>query len=110
MKGILLIIFIWISFTLAGIAQQKNGNNTGMPTAVKEYTVVKNGKTILVREGILTPQGESNPGPKIQEENELPQMEPLIQETRNARLARACLLYTSPSPRDLSTSRMPSSA
>ena len=24
--------------------------------------------------------------------------------------ARACLLYTSPSPRDLSTSRMPSSA
>ena len=27
-----------------------------------------------------------------------------------ARLAQACLLYTSPSPRDLSTSRMPSSA
>ena len=26
------------------------------------------------------------------------------------RLDRACLLYTSPSPRDLSTSRMPSSA
>ena len=26
------------------------------------------------------------------------------------RLANACLLYTSPSPRDLSTSRMPSSA
>ena len=25
-------------------------------------------------------------------------------------LARTCLLYTSPSPRDLSTSRMPSSA
>ena len=25
-------------------------------------------------------------------------------------LARSCLLYTSPSPRDLSTSRMPSSA
>ena len=25
-------------------------------------------------------------------------------------LANACLLYTSPSPRDLSTSRMPSSA
>ena len=28
----------------------------------------------------------------------------------NARLIAACLLYTSPSPRDLSTSRMPSSA
>ena len=27
-----------------------------------------------------------------------------------ARLWSACLLYTSPSPRDLSTSRMPSSA
>ena len=26
------------------------------------------------------------------------------------RLAKGCLLYTSPSPRDLSTSRMPSSA
>ena len=26
------------------------------------------------------------------------------------RLAQGCLLYTSPSPRDLSTSRMPSSA
>ena len=26
------------------------------------------------------------------------------------RMANACLLYTSPSPRDLSTSRMPSSA
>ena len=28
----------------------------------------------------------------------------------NNALAHACLLYTSPSPRDLSTSRMPSSA
>ena len=29
---------------------------------------------------------------------------------QNAELRRDCLLYTSPSPRDLSTSRMPSSA
>ena len=29
---------------------------------------------------------------------------------RNARMFTICLLYTSPSPRDLSTSRMPSSA
>ena len=28
----------------------------------------------------------------------------------NPRIFRSCLLYTSPSPRDLSTSRMPSSA
>ena len=27
-----------------------------------------------------------------------------------AKIAKTCLLYTSPSPRDLSTSRMPSSA
>jgi len=30
--------------------------------------------------------------------------------SQSERLARICLLYTSPSPRDLSTSRMPSSA
>ena len=29
---------------------------------------------------------------------------------KDIQLARSCLLYTSPSPRDLSTSRMPSSA
>ena len=36
-----------------------------------------------------------------------------LQETRRAgktEFSKACLLYTSPSPRDLSTSRMPSSA
>ena len=31
-------------------------------------------------------------------------------ETRDLHAHRICLLYTSPSPRDLSTSRMPSSA
>ena len=35
--------------------------------------------------------------------------EPDLQQLRGA-VAHACLLYTSPSPRDLSTSRMPSSA
>ena len=30
--------------------------------------------------------------------------------TENERIVNSCLLYTSPSPRDLSTSRMPSSA
>jgi len=36
----------------------------------------------------------------------------IVWQNRRATLAgvRACLLYTSPSPRDLSTSRMPSSA
>ena len=36
--------------------------------------------------------------------------EPTIQLVSDRFNARACLLYTSPSPRDLSTSRMPSSA
>ena len=34
----------------------------------------------------------------------------LLVNTRNANSFTGCLLYTSPSPRDLSTSRMPSSA
>ena len=33
-----------------------------------------------------------------------------VQESRDPNASRICLLYTSPSPRDLSTSRMPSSA
>ena len=32
------------------------------------------------------------------------------EQAKVARLIKVCLLYTSPSPRDLSTSRMPSSA
>ena len=36
--------------------------------------------------------------------------ETLFEEVRQALLIYNCLLYTSPSPRDLSTSRMPSSA
>ena len=35
---------------------------------------------------------------------------PLLAETHEEFTRRTCLLYTSPSPRDLSTSRMPSSA
>ena len=34
----------------------------------------------------------------------------LLAETAQGGVVNACLLYTSPSPRDLSTSRMPSSA
>ena len=34
----------------------------------------------------------------------------VIEEFRNSWSSYTCLLYTSPSPRDLSTSRMPSSA
>ena len=34
----------------------------------------------------------------------------IVAEALSAQLGQPCLLYTSPSPRDLSTSRMPSSA
>ena len=37
-------------------------------------------------------------------------MQPRERRDRGAAVASFCLLYTSPSPRDLSTSRMPSSA
>ena len=41
----------------------------------------------------------------------LKQVDKLVEASVNDRmLAKNCLLYTSPSPRDLSTSRMPSSA
>ena len=38
------------------------------------------------------------------------EMAPRMNQLLNTARARGCLLYTSPSPRDLSTSRMPSSA
>ena len=39
-----------------------------------------------------------------------PDLEPVVRKTINDIGYNTCLLYTSPSPRDLSTSRMPSSA
>ena len=43
-------------------------------------------------------------------EDDLRRAEQDIQKVTDEHVARVCLLYTSPSPRDLSTSRMPSSA
>ena len=42
-------------------------------------------------------------------DKEIPEMRKAA-ESKNITLFYSCLLYTSPSPRDLSTSRMPSSA
>ena len=62
-------------------------------TSLKATRVVKDIAQVLVQEGFL--------GPIEQEENG----------SFTVTLKRGvCLLYTSPSPRDLSTSRMPSSA
>ena len=51
-------------------------------------------------------------GRPARERSRSPRMGPVDEHIRGSHLpqTRACLLYTSPSPRDLSTSRMPSSA
>ena len=41
---------------------------------------------------------------------ENPRKNPMFSHQERIDLVKSCLLYTSPSPRDLSTSRMPSSA
>ena len=56
---------------------------------------------ITLKEGVLDPQGKA-----IQQT--LNSMN--FPQVKSVRQAKYCLLYTSPSPRDLSTSRMPSSA
>ena len=42
--------------------------------------------------------------------NNFPHLTKFIKELQSKETTNSCLLYTSPSPRDLSTSRMPSSA
>ena len=54
----------------------------------------------------LVPAAEWNK--KMEDKYEL--VDPEKEQEGDAALAKDCLLYTSPSPRDLSTSRMPSSA
>ena len=46
----------------------------------------------------------------LEEHSAEPRANALLEQIREWRGAGTCLLYTSPSPRDLSTSRMPSSA
>ena len=43
-------------------------------------------------------------------QNKIPILSFYVFSTENRKRPKTCLLYTSPSPRDLSTSRMPSSA
>ena len=58
-------------------------------------------------------EGKGKNSDSDEEEDEIEIDEVKLQASRKGRrnsLMRGCLLYTSPSPRDLSTSRMPSSA
>ena len=70
----------------------------------------------------ITPQPEASPAPQVQDAQPIPQVEtppaapavdqqpPAAQEAQPHMVPLACLLYTSPSPRDGLLSRMPSSA
>ena len=81
------------------------------------YAVIESGgKQHKVEKGMTLPVDllKDEPGAKITFENVL-----LYVDDKNVEIGQpylsnvkvtACLLYTSPSPRDLSTSRMPSSA
>ena len=48
--------------------------------------------------------------PKPADANHIYRLSDDLQASETATVNQSCLLYTSPSPRDLSTSRMPSSA
>ena len=56
------------------------------------------------------PQGISCPVDRAEPDPDRPRMELDFRLEDDRRTVTGCLLYTSPSPRDLSTSRMPSSA
>ena len=59
-------------------------------------------------DGFAAPEVRGNP--KARQEWAVNQLMMAAKASNNLGLDRHCLLYTSPSPRDLSTSRMPSSA
>ena len=70
-------------------------------------------ETISNQEGALTEMGED--GVILEEAAEVPyntrrQTKGTVEQKKKTNEERICLLYTSPSPRDRSLSRMPSSA
>ena len=73
------------------------------PKVIKDLQLARHGLEIRSRPAANFLPCDDGPGLLIKNT-----LEETQQEFR--RLSEACLLYTSPSPRDLSTSRMPSSA
>ena len=59
---------------------------------------------------LIEPRDENSPISKFLEKNPLGGQHHLCFEVADIHKAKACLLYTSPSPRDRQKSRMPSSA
>ena len=72
----------------------------------EEDAIVEGVKLLMGREQL---RGEIQKGVKQLDAGEFYDEETVFNEVE-AEIDKVCLLYTSPSPRDLSTSRMPSSA
>ena len=95
---------------IVAVANQKGGVGKTTTAVNLSSCVAALGKKVLIVD--LDPQGNTTTGYGIPKRSvELGTYEMLIGEAEPKDVIRkTCLLYTSPSPRDLSTSRMPSSA
>ena len=84
-----------------GRAFQEELDNAASDDAVRCIVITGEGRAFCAGQDLKEVTAPDAPNFKI-----------IVEETYNASIRRicACLLYTSPSPRDLSTSRMPSSA
>ena len=65
---------------------------------------------VLRQSGLPRPYAESKPLSIEEVDLDPPKSNEVMLKVKAVGLCHSCLLYTSPSPRDLSTSRMPSSA
>eukprot|EP00831_Metopus_contortus_P003124 TRINITY_DN11161_c0_g1_i1.p2 TRINITY_DN11161_c0_g1~~TRINITY_DN11161_c0_g1_i1.p2 ORF type:complete len:176 (-),score=39.23 TRINITY_DN11161_c0_g1_i1:130-657(-) len=74
---------------------------------VLDSTFGKSGKVKVVTSSLIPPEKYEE---LVNSEVEMTIQKRLFKSKKPAKQTYACLLYTSPSPRDLSTSRMPSSA
>ena len=101
------------SLTLEELTQEANKmikdleNQKDLKNAVENYQTLLKLNNIIEnwRDGYV-PEPEAEPEPEIESQ----ELTGFIAINEDLRPSLTCLLYTSPSPRDLSTSRMPSSA
>ena len=83
-------------------------------TALKEAMKSKNQTALTalraVKSAILLHKTQKSSDGELSQEDEMKLLQKLVKQRKDSADIYICLLYTSPSPRDLSTSRMPSSA
>ena len=87
------------------------------PTTKLSFNLPRKPRSIVDDEEIIDVESKSDDIPEIDLDDSLKVLDPKARITTRVRINNnrddkpvSCLLYTSPSPRDLSTSRMPSSA